>query len=69
MKEMARLELERQEAQTRENALAEAVASKKKQLLTDLVIFYPQISMFGPFLHIFCVMQHFFFFLIVDVIV
>ena len=38
MKEMTRLELERQEAQTRENALAEAVASKKKQLLTDLVI-------------------------------
>ena len=36
MKEMARLELERQEAQAREHALAEAVASKKKQLLTDL---------------------------------
>jgi hypothetical protein len=38
MKEMARLEVERLEAQARETAYAEAVASKKKQLLTDLVI-------------------------------
>jgi len=34
---MARLEQERLEAQAREQALAASVASKKKQLLTDLV--------------------------------
>ena len=37
MKEMARLEREREEAQARETAMAASVASKKKQLLTDLV--------------------------------
>jgi hypothetical protein len=37
MREMTRLEQERQETQVRESALAASVASKKKQLLTDLV--------------------------------
>ena len=37
MREMTRLEQERQETQARESALAASVASKKKQLLTDLV--------------------------------
>jgi hypothetical protein len=37
LKEMARLEQERLETQAREQALAASVASKKKQLLTDLV--------------------------------